>query len=81
MKEIQINGIVNDGPFRPSDWRDRLASVISAPSKVARYDNRIEFSYGKNGVLVFILHNPTDMEEQFLIEFGYINKLPISTKD
>jgi hypothetical protein len=81
--EVVIRGITRQGrTFRPSDWADRLASVLSHVS----HDNRLHYStrlcpVTRDGVRCVIIQRNLETEDprvfKFLLDFARDNDLEV----
>jgi hypothetical protein len=81
--EVVIRGITSQGrPFRPSDWADRLASVLSHVG----HDNRLRYStqlcpVTRDGVRCVIVQRILETEDprvfKFLLDFARDNDLEV----
>jgi hypothetical protein len=81
--EVVIRGITKQGrTFRPSDWADRLASVLSHVS----HDNRLHYStrlspVTRDGVRCVIVQSILQAEDprvfKFLLDFARDNDLEV----
>lgn len=83
--EVIIRGVTRQGrPFRPSDWADRLASVLSQVG----HDNRLRYSsqlcpVTREGVRCVVIQRILEVEDprvfKFLLDFAHDNELEVLT--
>ncbi len=81
--EVVIRGITSQGrQFRPSDWADRLASILSHVGK----DNRLNYSpqlcpVTRAGVRCVVIKKELELQEprvfKFLMDFATENDLEV----
>jgi hypothetical protein len=81
--EVVIRGVTRQGrTFRPSDWADRLASIMSHVG----HDNRLRYStelcpVTRGGVRCVIVSRKLEMEDprvfKFLLDFARENDLEV----
>jgi len=81
--EVIIRGVTRQGrPFRPSDWADRLASVLSQVG----HDNRLRYStqlcpVTREGVRCVVIQRILEVEDprvfKFLLDFARDNELEV----
>ncbi len=81
--EVVIRGVTRQGrTFRPSDWADRLASILSHVG----HDNRLHYSVQlcpvtRTGVRCVVIQRSLEAEDprvfKFLLDFARENDLEI----
>jgi hypothetical protein len=81
--EVVIRGITLQGrPFRPSDWADRLASILSHVSS----DNRLNYSpqlcpVTRAGIRCVVIKKALEEQDprvfRFLMDFAHENDLEV----
>ena len=81
--EVVIRGLTSQGrTFRPSDWADRLAGLVSEVGM----DNRLNYSHGvqpvtRSGVRCVVISRALAQQDsrifQFLLDFARDNDLEV----